>query len=260
MARYKMIIAYDGSRFSGWQAQKNAKTVAGAINETLSALYKQSVSVYGSGRTDSGVHAIGQVAHCDLDSTPSLNDINKALSHGIRIRSLEKADARFHARHHATARSYVYQLSTIKPLFVNKYVWSVDKDISLTSLQKGLHEVQGFHDFASFSAQKDSSVSTEVHLYNASFERYEDGIILRFVGSHFLRSMVRRLVGTLVAMSCDEITYEQLQNCLNTVSPIPSRFTAPPDGLFLENVWYTKPIEVPVTIEPPLSSSWKKIY
>lgn len=257
MARYKLIIAYDGSRFSGWQAQKNAKTVAGTLNEVLSMIYQQQISVYGSGRTDSGVHAIGQVAHCDIDATPSIVEIQSKLPYGIQLRSLEKIDNRFHARHHATARSYVYQLSSVKPLFVSKYVWTVEKNLSLPILRQGLEKMKGFHDFASFSAEKDETVSTKVHILDCSCTAYEDGIVLRFVGSHFLRSMVRRAVGTLVALSSADISLDEFENCIEAFSLLPSRLTAPPDGLFLEKVWYNTEIEISETIEPPLISSWK---
>jgi tRNA pseudouridine38-40 synthase len=257
MARYKLIIAYDGSRFSGWQAQKNAKTVAGTLNEVLSMLYQQDINVYGSGRTDSGVHAIGQVAHCDIDAMPSKEEIQSKLPYGIHIRSLEKTDNRFHARHHAKARSYVYQLSNIKPLFVSKYVWTVEKNLSLPILRQGLEKIKGFHDFASFSAEKDETVSTKVHILDSSYKAYDDAIVLRFVGSHFLRSMIRRVVGTLVALSTDELSLPEFEQCIDTFSLLPSRLTAPPDGLFLEKVWYNSEIEISETIEPPLISSWK---
>ncbi len=256
MARYKFTIAYDGSRFSGWQAQKNAKTVAGTLNEVLSEIYGHKISLYGSGRTDSGVHAIGQVAHCDIHTLPSRTEIQSKLPYGIQIRSLEKADDRFHARHHATARSYVYQLSTIKPLFVSKYVWTVEKNLSLSLLQQGLDKLIGFHDFASFSAEKDETVSTKVHLLDCSYTIYEDGIVLRFVGSHFLRSMIRRIVGTLVSLSSDELRLDEFEKCIETFSLVPSRLTAPPDGLFLEKVWYEQQIDIAKTIESPLISSW----
>lgn len=259
MPRYMIIVQYDGTKYSGWQAQKNAKTIAGTLNNVLSDLMGYEVMVYGSGRTDAGVHATGQVAHFDvrerIDTVSLLDRVNLDLPDSIMIKDIRLGDSRFHARHHAVSRTYIYQLSNKKQTFLKNYIWVPDRLESPEKLKEVMPIFRGFHDFVSFSAEKDKDVSTEVDLMESDVYLYQNVVLLRFVGSHFLRSMVRRLVGTAVAYSNGVFTTEDINRFLREACTEPSRHTAPPNGLFLDNVSYDQSYTVPKNIVPPIISS-----
>lgn len=257
-----MIIQYDGSRFAGWQVQKNAKTVAGTLNNSLSETTGESVVLYGSGRTDAGVHAIGQVAHFDthkrIDVNSVLNKLNENLPAGLNVKLVKSVEDRFHARHHAVTRTYIYQLSKHEQVFLRSFVWTPQKLDKPEQIHKVLELFTGFHDFASFSAEKNKEVSTQVNIVKADMQQWGSIYLLRFVGSHFLRSMVRRLVGTAVAVANDIFTLDEVKHFLASECSEPSRHTAPPNGLFLESVAYDKEITIPENIVPPILSSLGK--
>ena len=259
MPRYMMIVQYDGTKFSGWQAQKNAKTIAGTLNKVLSDLMGYEITVYGSGRTDSGVHATGQTAHFDvrelMDTENVLKEANDKLPDSIAIKTLQRVNDRFHARHHAVSRTYVYQLSKEKQTFLRNYVWVPERLDTPDKLFDVMLHYKGFHDFASFSAEKDKDISTKVDIIQADISLSGELILLRFVGSHFLRSMVRRLVGTAVGCANGLFSIDDIDRFLRETSKEPSRFTAPPLGLFLESVSYNNGDNFQNNIVPPIISS-----
>lgn len=261
MPRYMIIVQYDGTKFSGWQAQKNAKTIGGTLNRVLSDLIGCDVTVYGSGRTDAGVHAIGQTAHFDvqevIDTISLLEQTNRVLPDSITIKNLQLAENRFHARHHAVSRTYIYQLSNKKQPFLKNYLWVPDSFDFPEKLKEVIPMFKGFYDFVSFSAEKDKDVSTEVHMLESDVCFYQNVVLLRFIGSHFLRSMVRRLVGTAVAYTNGVFTKEDIKRFLREPCTEPSRYTAPAAGLFLESVSYDHNYRTPENIVLPIISSLK---
>jgi tRNA pseudouridine38-40 synthase len=241
--RLKLTIEYDGTRYSGWQVQKGARTVQGEIRQALEgALRGSAFDVQGSGRTDAGVHALGQVAHLDLAAgvPPEILrvKVNDVLPPDINIRRVEPAHPRFHARHHAVARSYLYQVSRRRTPFGRKYVWWIDDPLDAPAMQAAARLFLGRHNFRSFTDADPEEKSTIVQIDRCAV--LDDGALLLFHvrGSHFLWKMVRRMIGTLVGIGRGSITAEQLQAWLATPSVDPAKHTAPPAGLFLEHVYY----------------------
>jgi tRNA pseudouridine38-40 synthase len=241
--RFKLTIEYAGTRYSGWQIQHNARTVQGEIERAVrEALGARQVELYGSGRTDAGVHAIAQVAHLDLDVSPPADQIvrrlNEALPADIVIVAARKAPARFHARHDAVARSYLYQVATRKVAFAKSFVWWVKEPLSVDAMRSAAERFVGFHDFRSFSDADPSEQSTSVALDTLDIHEDESLILFHIEGSHFIWKMVRRIVGVLVAVGRGDVDERQLAAMLQGDSGVPARLTAPASGLFLERVYY----------------------
>jgi tRNA pseudouridine38-40 synthase len=259
--RFKLTIEYTGTRYSGWQVQINARTVQGEIERAVrEATQVKSFELYGSGRTDAGVHALAQVAHLDIDTTLPPETlrmrINDALPSDINLLRVEKVRHRFHARHDAVARSYIYQLSRRRTAFAKPFVWWVKDALDAGAMRDAAVRLVGFHDFRSFSDDDPREKSTEVQL--DSLDVYEDGdlILIHVEGSHFIWKMVRRLVGVLVEVGRGAMTPDAAATLLTTASDLPARLTAPASGLFLERVYYEgeprdEPVRPPVAIRQP---------
>jgi len=243
MPRFKLTIEYSGTRYSGWQIQQNARTVQGEIDRAVrDATDEREFELYGSGRTDAGVHAMAQVAHLDVHTTlpPETlrRRINDALPSDINILRVDKVRHKFHARHDAVARSYIYQVSRRRTAFAKPFVWWVKEDLDLPRMREAARQFVGRHDFQSFSDDDPDEKSTAVHV--ESLKIYEDGdlVLVHIEGSHFIWKMVRRIVGVLVAVGRGEMTPPQAAALLTESSAAPARLTAPASGLFLERVYY----------------------
>lgn len=245
MARFKLYIEYEGTRFSGWQIQKNARTVQGEIDNALGKILQtREFELYGSGRTDAGVHALLQVAHLEAKTmlAPEIlkRKINDELPADINILEIEKASNNFHARHDATARSYLYQISRRRTAFGKRYVWWIKDELDVTLMQKASELFKGMKNFQSFTADDPEEKSTKALI--DSIEMKEDGdlILIRIVGSHFLWKMVRQIVGVLAEVGRGNLSLDDVKGFLKTASDKPAQYTAPPSGLFLERVYYHK--------------------
>lgn len=241
--RFKLTIEYAGTRYSGWQIQKNARTVQGEIDRAIrEATSAREFELYGSGRTDAGVHALRQVAHLDIDTTVPPETlrrrINDALPSDVNILRVEKVRHRFHARHDAITRSYIYQIARRRTAFAKPYVWWVREDLDLDAMRRAAAGFVGLHDFQSFSDDDPSEKSTGVLV--ESLDLHEDGdlVVVHIEGSHFIWRMVRRVVGVLVAVGKGELAAEDAVGFLRAKSDVPARLTAPASGLFLERVFY----------------------
>ena len=242
--RFKLTIEYAGTRYSGWQIQKNARTVQGDIDAAVRTVTgRKDFELYGSGRTDAGVHALAQVAHLDVSTglpPDSLRrQINDELPSDIHVRSAVVVPHRFHARHDAVARRYLYQLATRRTAFAKPYVWWVKDPLDVSRMQQTAESFIGLHDFSAFAvADADVEQSTKVRL-----ERLEIGVegalvLVGVEGSHFLWRMVRRLVGVLVEVGRGQLDAKQAAALLGGQSDLPAKLTAPASGLFLERVFY----------------------
>lgn len=243
--RFKLTIEYAGTRYSGWQIQQNAKTVQGEIDRAVRTLTgRKDFELYGSGRTDAGVHALGQVAHLDV-STPLPPEklrrgLNDDLPSDINIVSAAIVPHRFHARHDAVARRYLYQVSTRRTAFAKPHVWWVKEALNVDRMRSAARAFEGKHDFATFAAvDRDNSEKSTIVLLER-IDVIEEGALLLFVieGSHFLWKMVRRLIGILVEVGKDEMDVTAAAALLHKRSPLPAKLTAPGSGLFLERVFY----------------------
>ena len=165
--KYKLTLEYDGTGYSGWQVQKNARSIQGTLIDAARKLFGGEVAVQGAGRTDAGVHALAQVAHLDaphrLPLQKILQGLNDLLPAPINILRVEEAPAGFHARHMARGRSYLYLISRCRTAFGKRYVWWVKDDLDLGRMQAATEIFRGFHDFASFADKRiDKHLSTAV--------------------------------------------------------------------------------------------------
>ncbi len=248
---WRLTLEYDGTQYSGWQEQTNAKTVAGEVRQAAEEFLQTDVELHGSGRTDAGVHALGQIAHlrANLRNAPRPEELrralNAALPGSIAVLNVEPAGNRFHARHHAIRRSYIYQISTRKRAFEKKYVWWVKEPLDLDAMQAAASMLAGRHDFVCFRAPDPSKPeeSTMVVVDGASIHSDGDMILFRIEASHFLWRMVRRVVGALVKIGKGEMTVAQFEQLLNGKCDPKldiAAWTAPAAGLFLEQVTYNE--------------------
>lgn len=243
MPRFTLTIEYAGTRYSGWQIQANAKTVAGELERAIrTATGVKAFELYGAGRTDAGVHALAQVAHLQIDSRLDPDTlrwrINDELPSDINVISLARAPQRFHARHDAVARSYLYQIATRRTAFAKPYVWWVREDLDVTRMRDAASRFVGMKDFQSFTADTREEASTKVQVDAVDIVDAPPLLLVRIVGSHFLWRMVRRLVGVLVAVGRHELKVEDVERMLAEASENAAPLTAPASGLFLERVYY----------------------
>lgn len=243
VARFKLTLEYAGTRYSGWQKQKNARTVQGdlefAIAETLET---NDFECQGSGRTDAGVHALMQVAHLEAHMPMPLVKfrrlVNDALPSDIHVLSTTKAHHRFHARHAAVGRSYLYQVSRRRSAFAKSYIWWVKDPLDVALMIAAASRFSGMHDFQSFSDDDPEDKSTAVLIEDVTLAEHGDLILIRIAGSHFLWKMVRRMVGVLVEIGRGGLPVSQIDEFLRAPSAAPAKLTAPASGLFLEHVFY----------------------
>ena len=252
MARFKLTLEYAGTRYSGWQKQKNARTVQGdleyAIAETLQS---DDFECQGSGRTDAGVHALLQVAHLEARMTMPLEtfrrQVNDTLPPDINVLTVSKAAHRFHARHHAIARTYLYQVSRRRTAFAKPYVWWVKDTLDLPRMQDAAARFTGMHDFRSFSDDDPEEKSTAVLIDEVTIAEAGALVLVRIGGSHFLWKMVRRMVGVLVEIGRGGLDVSDVDRFLREPSGTPAKLTAPASGLFLEHVFYeNEPRDLPL--------------
>lgn len=243
--RFKLTIEYVGTRYSGWQIQKNARTIQGEIDQaTRTVTGRKDFELYGAGRTDAGVHALGQVAHLDVSTNlpPETlrRRLNDELPADINIRSAVVVPHRFHARHHAVGRRYVYQLATRRTAFAKPFVWWVKEPLDVGRMRDAARVFVGMHDFSSFAAaDKDDDGSSLVLLERLEVAQSGALLVVAIEGSHFLWRMVRRIVGVLVEVGRGELEPALAASFLSERSDLPARLTAPASGLFLERVYYT---------------------
>jgi len=248
MPRFKLVIEYAGTRYSGWQIQKNARTVQGEIDRAIREVAgRREFELYGSGRTDAGVHALAQVAHLELYTglapEPLRRRLNDELPADIHILTIDKAPHRFHARHDAVSRCYLYQISRRRTAFAKPFVWWIREPLDLGAMRRAAEAFAGRQDFAAFSDDDPDEKSTVVVLERVELVEAGALVLVRVQGSHFLWKMVRRIVGVLAAVGRGEMTPEDAAQYLNPrdgASPgvTPASLTAPAAGLFLERVLY----------------------
>jgi tRNA pseudouridine38-40 synthase len=243
MARFRLTIEYVGTRYSGWQIQKNARTVQGELERALCELRgDKAFDLYGSGRTDAGVHALHQIAHldCETDLAPArlAAELNERLPADINILALERAAPRFHARHGAVGRSYVYQISRRRTAFAKPFVWWVKDALDVSAMRAASAALVGLKDFRALTADDPEEKSTQVLIARIEIAEEGDFILIRVQGSHFLWKLVRRMVGLLAEVGRGNIAPGDVAELLRRPAQSLAQLTAPPSGLFLERVLY----------------------
>jgi tRNA pseudouridine38-40 synthase len=278
---YRLTVEYEGTRYRGWQVQKNARSVAGELLRALEAVGAPVRELGGSGRTDAGVHALAQSAHLRLaerrDPEALRRALNAELAKDVHVLALAPAPPRFHARHDAVLRSYLYQLSRRRTAFAKPFVWWVRDRLDLAAIGRAAALIPGRHDFVRFCERPAEQESTLCQVESVTVAEAEALVLVRITASHFLWKMVRRLVGALVRVGTGQLGDQELALLLGGGALPPGRlgagpgaagaagsggspaeWTAPPSGLFLERVLYRgdpplglpRPV-TPVPREPP---------
>lgn len=260
--RLKLTIAYDGRPYQGWQSQPGGNTVQDHLHAALHAIAKQPVPLQGSGRTDTGVHALGQTAHFDAPAGLTMNPcnwvpaLNTKLPATIRVMACEEAPADFHARFSAVAKTYHYDLCTepILPPHQAGLAWHLPQGLDPAVLAAALARFQGRHDFHAFAAYRGNETpATDYHrtIHRATAASLTDGYRLTFTGDGFLYKMVRMLAGTAVKVAQGRLHPDDAAGLLDQPPGLPrgkSNHCAPADGLYLVRVHY--PADPPTALSP----------
>lgn len=242
---YRMILQYDGSRYDGWQKQGNTEqTVQGKIEKVLERMIGQPVEVHGSGRTDAGVHALAQAANFHADVLMPAEEIrqylNQYLPEDISVITVEIVPDRFHSRLHAEEKTYLYRIETgeRKQVFERKYIFGLLKVPDVEAMESAASFLIGEHDFKSFCSNRKMKKSTVRNLKKIEFEQQGSRLLIRYTGNGFLYNMVRILTGTLIEVGLGQRKAEDVKGILEAKDRNAAGFTAPPEGLFLEQVRY----------------------
>jgi len=240
---WKLTLEYDGTRYRGWQIQKNTdRTVQGVLVRAARELLGPDASAGGAGRTDAGVHALAQVAHLKARKSVAPADLqwglNERLPSDVNVLSVAAAPPAFHARHDAKSRTYLYRISRRRTAFDKRFVWWVRDRLDVGGMVRAAPLLRGRHDFASFCENPEGQESTVVVVEESALGDSGEEIHYRIEASHFLWKMVRRLVGALVEVGRGNLGALDLERLLRERSAEPAGWTAPPSGLFLEKVRY----------------------
>ena len=244
MANYKFEIAYDGSRYFGWEHQPDRDTVQGKLEYVLSRLAGQDVEVIGAGRTDAGVHARKMVANAVFDTTLSETEIRDYMNHylpeDICVNSVNIASERFHARYKAVGKLYTYTcyVGQLKPVFNRKYCWVLERVPDVELMKQAAAHLTGSHDFRSFCSNPNMKKSTVRVVDSIEIVRRHDYIYFNFHGTGFLQNMVRILTGTLLEVGYGNISPDDIPDILAALDRRLAGPTAPPQGLCLMEVDY----------------------
>lgn len=260
MPTYRLLVEYDGTKFSGWQVLPKGRTVQGVLLEALREVTGESeLSLYGAGRTDAGVHALGQVASFRTKKALAvdrvLGKLEQLLPADVAVRDVRLAAPGFHARHDATGRAYRYQLAVRRSAFGKRTTWWVGEPLDLEAMAKAASFFVGRHDFAAFTKRGKEQKTTLVEVEEVLVVPKGAFVLIRVVASHFLWNQMRRMVGVLVSVGRGELEPDVISDLLSgRRSPPP--VAAPASGLFLEAVRYPgEPFVLP-PLEPVGVPPW----
>ncbi len=239
---YKMTIAYDGTRFNGWQRQKeNDNTIQTVLEKAISEFLGEKVEIFGSGRTDAGVHAKGQTANFKTDKKfeSFIEEINKKIPSSIAVKSIERVDDRFHSRLSAKSKTYEYTIwkADYNNAFSKKFAFEC-KGLDVEKMKEAAYNFIGTHDFKGFCANKRMKKSTVREIYSIELEENDETIKIKYTGNGFLYNMVRILTGTLIEVGEGKRTSEEAAAAIKTKKREDAGFTAPANGLCLNEVYY----------------------
>ncbi len=244
--RYLITFSYDGSKFKGYQKQPRLKTVQGEIEKALKELSGKDISISGSGRTDAGVHALNQKAHFDLDMNITCDKLQKALNSFLKdyiyIKRVEEVSEDFHARFNVSAKEYIYKINMGEYSPIEKdYIYQYNKKLDLVEMERALKYLEGTHDFKSFSkADEEKEDFTRTIIQTNLIRNVKDvnRFIISFLGTGFLRYQVRNMVGLLIEIGEGKRKSEEVLDILEAKDRRKAGITAPPEGLYLKDVFY----------------------
>lgn len=242
--RYKLTISYKGTGFSGWQKQPNAITVEEELEKAFSQILQQPIDLVGQGRTDAGVHALGQVAHVDLPDSVNPDKlkfgVNGLTAEQIYVKEIEPVAADFHARFDAEWRSYEYLILKEPNPLKNDVAWYPGGTIDINTLLQCAGLFVGKHDFSGFSKYNAENHTTWCTVYESKFVEDEDIIRYQIKANRFLRNMVRRIAGTMMEHAMGKLALNQIRQILKAEKASAATHTAPAKGLVLKEVSYKK--------------------
>lgn len=247
MFNYKIIIQYDGTKYKGWQKLKGFDdTIQGKLINVISKNVGYEVDIIGSGRTDAGVHALGQVANFHLEEEIKdlhrfLDDVNKYLPKDIAVIDIKKVDDRFHARYSAVSKTYVYRihLSNISNVFERKYVYDCPGiQLDVESMRLAAAVLTGKHDFKSFTSNKHMKKSSVRNIMRISIVETDSELRIEYTADGFLQNMVRILTGTLIEIGNGTKNISDLEGIMNSKDRANAGFMAPAEGLCLKEIKY----------------------
>ena len=241
---FKLVIEYDGTAYCGWQRQKNDPTIQEAIETVISNMTQQKITLNGSGRTDAGVHAYGQVANfsCETQLTADVfqKGLNGLLPDDIVIRACEPVSEAFHARYDAKSKTYRYRIfnQPIPAALYRQYAWHIKKTLNMESMQEALTGIVGTQDFKAFEGTGSPRAHTVRTVMKAQLTGEQGFVVLKIKADGFLKFMVRNIVGTLVDIGLGKRTPGDIETILASKDRNQASATAPPHGLFLMSVDY----------------------
>jgi tRNA pseudouridine38-40 synthase len=245
MRTIKLTIEYDGTQYLGWQVQPKGSTLQGILEEKLSALTGEKIDLLGSGRTDAGVHALGQVAHFKTKSRLDVQTVQRALNSllpsDMVIQRVEEVGEDFHARRSSKGKVYEYRILNrhLRSVFYRGYAWHIPQTLNIREMKKATRSLMGEHDFSSFQSVGSPKRTSVRKVTRAEWKRGRDGLLhFEIEANGFLKQMVRAIVGTLVEVGRRKITSEEFQKILDSRDRKKAGPTAPAHGLFLKEVKY----------------------
>ena len=241
----KLVLEYDGTAYRGWQRQGNLPTIQKILEESIGRITRETITLYGSGRTDAGVHALNQVANFKTKSRIPVNNlfrgINSLLPEDIAIKEMQEMDENFHSRYTAKSKSYLYRIlnSPVRSPLQRNQAWFIRCNLDFDKMTRALSMICGTHDFTSFCAAGSDVKSYVRTILRAEIYREPDQVIsIGIEADGFLRHMVRNIVGTLVEIGAGEGEPEAMRGILEARDRGQAGITAPPQGLFLREVKY----------------------
>lgn len=247
MPRYVIQLSYDGSRYNGWQRQPDVKTIQGEVEQALSTVTQEEVRLYGSGRTDTGVHAENQYAHFDMyipvEEEELVYRLQRMMPEDIHVWSIREVGEHFHARFDAQWRQYRYQLLLQPDPFQRRYAWYPGDGLDWQAMLSCLESIRGEQNFAGFSRKTGDLPHSRCTIISADLEMHNKSMVfVRIRANRFLRSMIRALIGGLVSVGSGKKDKEWFTKHLKKGLELDNIALAPARGLFLEKVFYPKAV------------------
>ncbi len=238
---YKLVISYIGTRYYGWQRQPNHISVQQVLEEALEVLFKEKIRLIGSGRTDAGVHALGQVANFKTNTYRKPQEIykylNATLPRDIAVKKVEEVPLSFNARFSAKGKTYIYRIYTKPDPFLYGFGWYISKKLDILKMIEALEIIKNTKNLLSMS-KKGNYLREQVDIREL-YLRFDGKILeIEITASHFLRYMVRKIVGHTVQVGLGSLSLEELKEILKSNDPTKGIYIAPPEGLFLKEVYY----------------------
>lgn len=241
---FKLVIEYDGGDYCGWQRQPDQSSIQGTLESVLQHMTRESITLHGSGRTDAGVHALGQTAHFKCRTRLGPDDLQKGLNRllpaDIAVRSCQSVPLDFHARFSSRWKRYRYRICNqpVKQAVGRQYAWQIYRPLDIAAMEQGTRYLVGQHDFKSFESSGSPRAQTVRKVMDASWQKEEDHLEFDIRADGFLRYMVRNIVGTLVAVGMGKLGANDIPALLGAADRRLAPATAPPHGLFLVHVAY----------------------